>query len=148
VIGLSSRVVAALRRQQARQEIERAEWGSGYSDDDLVFARPDGAPRRPERVLHRFHALTDAAGLPRTRLHDLRHFAVTVALMEGVPLSAVSKFARHPTTAMTSDRYGHLSPEVSTAVADAIGRGARRRRGRACYRACPEHGTHGVRTRG
>jgi integrase len=101
--------------------LDRDEWGDAYDDDDLVFARPDGAPLRPETVLRRFHALTEDARLPRVSLHDLRHLAVTVALGEGVPLSLVSKFARHSTTAITSDRYGHLSPEVSTAVADSIG---------------------------
>jgi integrase len=72
-------------------------------------------------VLRRVHALTAAAGLPRVNVHDLRHLAVTVALGEGVPLSLVSKFARHSTTAITSDRYGHLTEEVTIAVADSIG---------------------------
>jgi integrase len=34
-VGLSARVVAALKRQAA----ERTEWGDAYADDDLVFAR-------------------------------------------------------------------------------------------------------------
>ncbi len=121
VVGLSRRVVAALARQRARQDLDRAEWAEAYTDDDLVFARPDGAPLRPEKVLRRFRALSAAAGLPECTLHDLRHLAVTVALADGVPLAMVSKFARHATTAMTGDRYGHLAPDVSTAVADSIG---------------------------
>lgn len=121
VVGLSRRVVAALARQRARQDLDRADWAEAYTDDDLVFARPDGAPLRPEKVLRRFQALSAAAGLPKCTLHDLRHLAVTVALADGVPLTMVSKFARHTTTAMTGDRYGHLAPDVSTAVADSIG---------------------------
>jgi len=47
-VGLSSRVVAALKHQSARQAVERAEWGEAYEDDDLVFARENGARmRRP-----------------------------------------------------------------------------------------------------
>jgi len=78
-VGLSSRVVAALKRQSARQAVERAEWGEAYEDDDLVFARENGAPLRPDWVLDRFHDLTEAAGLPRVRLHDLRHLAATLS---------------------------------------------------------------------
>ncbi|MBW0009648.1 MAG: tyrosine-type recombinase/integrase, partial [Pseudonocardiales bacterium] len=54
-VGLSGRVVAALKRQAARQAVERAEWAECYEDGDLVFARTNGAPLRPDRVLDRFH---------------------------------------------------------------------------------------------
>lgn len=47
-VGLSRRVVAALERQQARQNAERAEWGEAYTDFGLIFARADGNPLRPE----------------------------------------------------------------------------------------------------
>uniref|UniRef100_UPI003CD08A03 tyrosine-type recombinase/integrase n=1 Tax=Saccharothrix mutabilis TaxID=33921 RepID=UPI003CD08A03 len=46
-IGLSDRVVPALRNQSIRQP-----------DRDLVFTRRDGHPLRHEHVLHRFHCLT------------------------------------------------------------------------------------------
>lgn len=48
-VGLSARVVDALKRQSARQAVERAEWHETYEDDDLVFARENGSPLRPER---------------------------------------------------------------------------------------------------
>jgi integrase len=82
-VGLSPRVVAALIRQAGQQEIERAEWGAAYEDDQLVFARENGAPLRPEYALRHFHALSDAAGLPRVRLHDLRHLAATLMITSG-----------------------------------------------------------------
>ncbi len=44
-VGLSRRAVAALKIQQARQAIERAEWGDDYEDNDLLFARENGAAR-------------------------------------------------------------------------------------------------------
>ncbi len=121
-VGLSLRVVAALKRQSARQAVERAAWDEAYEDDDLVFARENGAPLRPDWVLDRFHDLTEAAGLPRVRLHDLRHLAATLMLTSGVPLPLVSKTLRHAQTGITADLYGHLTKETALAAADSLGR--------------------------
>jgi integrase len=120
-VGLSPRVVAAFKRQAARQAVERAEWGAAYGNEDLVFARENGAPLRPDRVLDRFHELTEQAGLPRVRLHDLRHLAATLMLTSGVPLTLVSKTLRHTTSGITADLYGHLTPEAAVAAADSLG---------------------------
>jgi integrase len=106
-VGLSMRVVEALKMQRARQAVERAEWGAAYESGDLVFAKENGAPLRPEIVLRRFRALTastrlglfsrthpsltDAEAreklaegaedpLPAIRIHDLRHGAATLLL--------------------------------------------------------------------
>lgn len=119
-VGLSPRVVLALRRQAVRQTAERAEWGPAYEDDGLVFARENGAPLRPEFVLNRFHELTADAGLPRVRLHDLRHLAATLMLVSGVPLAVASKMLRHSQVGITADLYGHLTREASHAAADGL----------------------------
>ncbi|MGQ0776791.1 MAG: site-specific integrase [Pseudonocardiales bacterium] len=120
-VGLSGRVVAALKRQAARQAVERAEWAEAYEDDELVFARENGAPLRPDGVLAQFHVLSEAAGLPRVRLHDLRHLAATLMISSGVPLPLVSKTLRHAQTAITADLYGHLTQEAALAAADSLG---------------------------
>lgn len=120
-VGLSGRVVAAFERQRARQAVERAEWGEAYEDLGLVFARENGAPLRPERVLYRFQVLTGQAGLPPVRLHDLRHLAATLMLAAGVPLPLVSKTLRHAKVGITADLYGHLTREAALAAADSLG---------------------------
>jgi len=120
-VGLSARVVAAFERQRERQDAGRAEWGEAYQDIGLVFARENGQPLRPEHVLSRFHALTEQAGLPRVRLHDLRHLAATLMIAAGVPLALVSKVLRHSKTAITADLYSHLTRESSLAAADSLG---------------------------
>ena len=76
---------------------------------------------RPEFVLKRFHALTDAACLPRVRIHDLRHLAATLMLTNGVPLALVSKTLRHSQVGITANLYGHLTPEAALAAADNLG---------------------------
>ena len=54
----------------------------------------------------------------------------------------------HSSIRVTSDRYGHLSPEVSTAVADAIGGALAAAAAELATERALNHGTHGVRTRG
>jgi pimeloyl-ACP methyl ester carboxylesterase len=59
-------------------------------------------------VLRHLRQLTAAAGLPRIRVHDLRHFAATTMLSSAVPLAMASKTMRHSTLSTTTEVYGHL----------------------------------------
>ena len=51
-------------------------------------------------------------GLARERLYDLRHWFVSLALMEGVPLSVVSEAAGHADAGFTKNVYGHIALEA------------------------------------
>jgi integrase len=117
-IALSARAVNSLRRRARRHRAE-ALTGPAYHDQGLVFCRPDGQPLRPERVLRRFYDLTDAAGVPRIRVHDLRHLAATIMIASGVPLAMVSKTLRHSTLSTTVDIYGHLTRQAAQDAVDA-----------------------------
>lgn len=119
-IGLSDRAVSALRRRADRQQRLQVAAGAAYRDQDLVFTRRHGRPLRPEYVLRRLHTLTDEAGLPRIRVHDLRHFAATTMLSSQVPLAMASKAMRHSTLSTTTEVYGHLLRHVAHQAVDAI----------------------------
>ncbi|HEY2765530.1 MAG TPA: site-specific integrase, partial [Pseudonocardiaceae bacterium] len=110
-IGLSDRVITALRRQADRQH---------HPDQRFVFTRPNGKPLRPDSVLRRFRQLTAQAGLPRIRVHDLRHLAATLMIASNVPLAVASKTMRHSTLSTTVNIYGHLTPQVAHQAVDAI----------------------------
>lgn len=112
--------MAALLRQRDRQHLQRLTAGGAYVDRDLVFTRRDGQPLRPEYVLRHFHQLTDTAGLPRIRVHDLRHFAATMMLSSQVPLAMASKTMRHSTLSTTTEIYGHLLRQVGRDAVTAI----------------------------
>lgn len=108
-ISLSDRVIAALQRQAARQP-----------GRDLVFTRRTGQPLRPEYVLRHFHDLGAQAGLPRIRVHDLRHFAATTMLSSQVPLVMASKTLRHSTVSTTTEIYAHLLKPVANNAVNTI----------------------------
>lgn len=71
-------------------------------------------------MLRRFHRLSDEAGLPRIRAHDLRHFAAPTMLSANVPLPMAGKTLRHSAVSVTTEIYTHpLKPAARDAV-DAI----------------------------
>lgn len=119
-VGLSGRVVTALEQQRKRQAADRAKWTTAWSDTGLVFTRENGEPIRPEYLLREFHKLSELAGVPTVRLHDLRHLAATLMIASGAPLAVVSKTLRHSQIGITADLYGHLTAETAHAAAQGL----------------------------
>jgi len=54
----------------------------------MVFTREDGSPLNPNRITAMFLRHAKAAGLPRVRLHDVRHAYATAALISTVAMDA------------------------------------------------------------
>ncbi|WP_436790004.1 site-specific integrase [Yinghuangia sp. YIM S10712] len=106
-IAISPRVAQALRRRALAEPRTTSSRSDSYAG--LAFTRDDGRPLRPQTVLNRFRKLSDAAGVPRTTLHDLRHLAATLTISAGVPLTVVSKALRHSTISTTANTYSHLT---------------------------------------
>jgi integrase len=86
--------------------------------DGLVFCRGDGSPLDPTAVSKRFVRLVADSGLPRIRLHDLRHTHATLALQAGVNPKIVSERLGHATVAFTLDVYSHALQHLQQEAAD------------------------------
>lgn len=67
------------RHLELQNEQRRLAQSSGgiYYDNDLVFSKADGSPKRKERISSNFGQLLRHANLPHIRFHDLRHSAAT-----------------------------------------------------------------------
>jgi hypothetical protein len=65
--------------------------------------------------------MAEKAGLPRIRLHDLRHTNASMALAAGVELKVISERLGHSTLGITADLYTHVVPTVGRAAANRIG---------------------------
>lgn len=120
VVALDVSTVAALRAHRARQAEERLAWGGGYEDEGLVFARENGRPLHPNNFSDEFDRHVRASGLPRIRLHDLRHTHITLALAGGVSVKVVSERVGHASTAFTMDQYAHVTPPMAEDAADRV----------------------------
>ncbi len=120
-VTLDAGTVDALRDHRARQEHERALGGEAWTDSGYVFVRKDGHPIDPDRITHLFGLAVAACGLPRIRLHDLRHTAATLALGAGVHPKVVSERLGHSSIALTLDTYSHVLPSMQEDAAAKMG---------------------------
>jgi len=108
-ISLDALTVAYLRRHLAMLDNEREAFGYGYHDSGKLFCRPDGRPVHPDTITRRFNRLVDRAGVPRIRLHDVRHTYATVSLDAGIDPKIVSDRIGHSNMAYTLQIYTHRS---------------------------------------
>ncbi|MGD9935201.1 MAG: tyrosine-type recombinase/integrase [Dehalococcoidia bacterium] len=120
-VALDPVTTAAVRAHKARQLQERLALGLGRSGPDhLVFAQKDGSPVDPGYYSGRFQTLSRAAGLPRIRMHDLRHSHATLALGAGIPAKVVSDRLGHANIAITLDTYSHVLPALQEEAAGKV----------------------------
>lgn len=124
LLPLDEHTVEALRAHRKRQLEERLFVGEAWQDTGLVFTRADGTALDPQTVSNRFQQLSAAAGLPRIRLHDVRHSYATAALAAGVATKVVSERLGHSDVMITLGTYQHVLPsmqeEAATLVANLI----------------------------
>ena len=74
---------------------------------------PTGSARAFERAIAR-------TGLPRIRLHDLRHTHATIALRAGVPIKVIAERLGHESPAFTMKQYAHALPGMQAEAAAQI----------------------------
>ncbi len=120
VLALPAPMVAQLRRHGADQAAERLRAGSRWSDRGLVFTRNDGAPIRKETDSAEWHSILAAAGVRPARLHDARHTAATLLLVQGVPPGVAMRLLGHSDTRVTA-RYQHVVDDAAKAAALKVG---------------------------
>ena len=120
VIALDEGTVEALRRQAEQQRADQDEWLGAWRSDGHIFAREDGKPWHPDRITKLFEQALQAAGLPRIRLHDLRHTHATLALQAGIHPKVVSERLGHAQVSMTLDTYSHAIPALQESAAALI----------------------------
>ncbi len=118
VVTLPAVAISALRHRQALQETERQWAGTKWCNQwDLVFTSKFGTPLDERNVLRRFQNILAVAGLPKMRIHDLRHSAVAILIAQGVNIKAISELLGHSSVAFTLQVYGHLLEETKRETA-------------------------------
>lgn len=85
-----------------------------------MFCREDGSPVHPHSLSQSFERLVKKSGLPKIRLHDLRHTHATIAIRAGVPVKVISERLGHETPAFTLKQYAHVIPGMQAEAANRI----------------------------
>jgi len=90
---------------------------------DLVFPASNGGPiSRMNLRAREFQAVLDKAGLlgRGLTLYSLRHTGITLSLLAGVNIKAVSEKAGHASIGITLDTYSHVIPAMRQEATDRL----------------------------
>lgn len=118
VIPLPAAAIVALRRQQALND-ESYQLSHTWEVADLVFPSGRGTPLRESKLIVRFHDVLERLGLPRRRIHDLRHTYATRLFALDVHPRAAQELLGHATIATTMNTY---TSSVSSVLREAVDR--------------------------
>jgi integrase len=105
-VPLPAFVVARLRSHLERQQQERPDEAP---TNGLVFVSERGYAVNGSWLTKHFQALLRRAGLPRMRLHDLRHGAASLLVGAGVHARIAQELLRHASSKTTMEIYSHVS---------------------------------------
>jgi integrase len=119
-IALDPYTLGVLHSHVNMLDAERALAGEHYQDHGLLFCWEDGRPPHPDTITVRFNRLADAAGLPRIRLHDVRHSYATAGRLARVDTKALSQRVGHASVSFTMETYIHGDIEADREVAHAL----------------------------
>ena len=121
-VALRPATVAALKAWREGAELRAKRATTKVAKDGFVFSYDPASvkPWRPDGVTSRFATVRTKAGLEHVRLHDLRHWAVTVLLGAGVDVGTVADRVGHRNANVTLNVYRHFLPAADRKAADVI----------------------------
>jgi integrase len=114
-VDLDPTTVQVLSAWKAWQVSERG--AVGIKPTGWVFADIDGNPVHPHSISQAFERVVARAGVPKVRLHDVRHTHGTLLIKAGVPVKVVSERLGHGNPAFTIDTYQHVLPGMQAEAA-------------------------------
>lgn len=100
--------------------LQQRSQGDDHAQSAFVFTDVKGSPVHPDLFTQRFDRLVARSGLPRIRLHDLRHTHATLGLAAGVPVRVMSERLGHASPEFTMKQYVHVLPGMQAAAAQQI----------------------------
>jgi integrase len=110
---------ALIAQREAQRDWQKAAEGA-WIESGHVFSDEFGAPLSPMSLTSAFGRLAKRAGLPTTRMHDLRHTAATIMLSATGNLVAASKILGHADRGTTLRLYAHVIDADVVAAATAL----------------------------
>ena len=119
-VALPAPLVERLRSHRHDQRKQRLLAGSVWEEHGLVFCQPTGRPIDPRQDWGHWKALLATGGVRDARLHDARHTAATLLLVQGVNARTVMDVMGWTEARMLS-RYQHVVDELRRDAADRMG---------------------------
>lgn len=122
-VALDEGTVRVLEALRDRMVLALAIAEEELPSDAFIFShRPDGLrPWYPNYATLAFARLADREGIGHVRLHDLRHFAATTMLVNGVDVRTTAGRLGHAQSSTTLNVYAHFVQAADAGAARAIG---------------------------
>jgi len=115
-------VMERLLAHRKRQDEERPFAVLREKDRGLVFTTARGFAVSGSYLTKHFQRVLADAGLPRMRLHDLRHGAASLLIGEGVHPRIAQELLRHASSKTTMEIYAHVTAAQERGAVDALER--------------------------
>jgi len=122
-VALDEGTVRVLEALRDRMVLALAIAEEELPSDAFVFShQPDGTvPWYPNYATLSFARLAERTGMGHVRLHDLRHFAATTMLVNGVDVRTTAGRLGHAQSSTTLNVYAHFVKAADAGAARAIG---------------------------
>lgn len=108
-IPMMNQVYDALREQQRRQAVEKAQYGENYLDQGFVFADPIGRHLGQRDFNKEYKEFLARYNVEQIRFHDLRHTFATLLIESDVSMKLVQELLGHSNITTSMDIYAHVS---------------------------------------
>lgn len=117
--SLSEHQAAYLKALKKQQDRLKKNPGYNHDWDDFVCVLENGDLIQPDYVSRRFPVLCERLGLPRLKLHELRHTNISLLVEEGIMMKEISAWAGHSNMATTANIYAHLQANANAKLSAA-----------------------------
>ena len=122
IIKPAASVMEILRKERVKQAELRLKAGPAWLDEGFVFCNELGHPASPNTAYNNFKKIVERMGLPKTRMHDLRHTFAVASIANGDDIKTVQENLGHASAAFTLDRYGHVTDSMRQASSERMER--------------------------
>lgn len=120
-IPIDNTVVMILKQQKSLCNQNKLILGEDYyKDKSFVFADISGMPLKHHTVKYYWAKLLKTVSIEHRGIHQLRHTFASIAIQKGVNIKQLSSTLGHSKVNITYDVYGHLYPEDTSKVTNAI----------------------------
>lgn len=122
VVSLPESVTEQLKTFKSEWNQRKLAMGDRWTEQERkwLFCHMDGTYFTPGAANKQWQDLTRAAGIRHIRLHDLRHTAASVMIMQGIHAKTISERLGHSSIKITMDIYGHVMQETDQGAADSM----------------------------
>jgi integrase len=107
-VSLDPETLEVLSQHRKLQEAERCSLGKTWTNLGLIFCKQDGTYITNSNLEGIWNRLLASSGVPRVRIHDLRHLNVSLRRKLGQDAKLIADQVGHSDPAFTTRLYTHL----------------------------------------